>query len=320
MSTQHALERIPLGASDLSISPLGIGTWAWGDRFVWGYGRGGYTDVDIQAAFEFSSNAGLNFYDTAEAYGFGRSEHLLGQYTQRAKQSNIIATKFMPFPWRLRQASLLSALRRSLDRLGVEQIGLYQIHWPFFPRPIEVWVSALADAVEAGLTQAVGVSNFNLGQTRRAHEVLATRNVPLASNQVHYSLLHRGPEFNGLLDFCRENSITLIAYSPLAMGVLTGKYTPDNPLRGIRGRRYKRGRLAQIQPLITLMHEIGEAHGGKSAAQVALNWVICKGAVPIPGVKNIRQAQDNAGALGWRLSDEEVVRLDSISKQVHITN
>jgi aryl-alcohol dehydrogenase-like predicted oxidoreductase len=309
-------ERISLGSSDLLISPLGIGTWAWGDRLFWGYGRGGYTDVDLQAAFEVSREAGINFFDTAELYGRGRSEHLLGQFVRTESKHVVVATKFFPYPWRLRQKSLLRALRTSLDRLGLAQVDLYQMHWPYPPVPIETWMAGLADAVEAGLVRTVGVSNYNPDQTRRAQAALAQRGVLLASNQVQYSLLHRQPERSGLLDLCRQENITLIAYSPLAQGLLTGKYTPENSPPGLRGRRFKREYLAQIQSLIGLLQEIGEAHGGKTPAQVALNWVICKGAVPIPGAKNAHQAQDNVGVMGWHLTDQEVAALDAASEDL----
>jgi aryl-alcohol dehydrogenase-like predicted oxidoreductase len=309
-------ERIALGSSGPLISPLGIGTWAWGDRWFWGYGRGGYTDADLQAAFEVSRGAGINFFDTAELYGRGRSERLLGQFVRPESEHVVVATKFFPYPWRLRQKSLLSALQGSLSRLGLAQVDLYQMHWPYPPLPIETWMGGLADAVEAGLVRTVGVSNYSPEQTRRAQTALAQRGILLASNQVQYSLLHRHPERTGLLDLCRQQNITLIAYSPLAQGLLTGKYTPENPPPGLRGRRVKREYLVQIQSLVGLLHEIGEAHGNKTPAQVALNWVICKGAVPIPGAKNAHQAQDNVGALGWHLSDQEVAALDAASKDL----
>jgi aryl-alcohol dehydrogenase-like predicted oxidoreductase len=174
----------------------------------------------------------------------------------------------------------------------------------------------LADAVELGLTRAVGVSNYNTDQLRRAHAVLAKRGVLLASNQVEYHLLNRKIEKNGLLDICHEMGISLIAYSPLGQGVLTGKYSPENPMKGVRGRRYSSTYLGQLQPLIKLLEEIGHEQGDKTPSQVALNWVIQKGAIPIPGAKNARQAEDNAGALGWSLSEDEVARLDQISDQI----
>lgn len=305
---------VPLGQSDLRIPPLGIGTWAWGDRIFWSYGRT-HGDDDLRQAFQAAVEEGVTFFDTAEIYGNGRSERLLGTFAcEYGREKLVIATKFFPYPWRWRKGTLRRALERSLERLGFEQVDLYQIHWPFPPRSIETWVEALGEVHRAGLTRAVGVSNYNLDQTRRAYTVLADMGIPLASNQVEYSLLHRAPERNGLLAYCREHNITLIAYSPLAMGMLTGKYTPDNPPPGVRGRRYPRAYLERLQPLVALLREIGQNHGGKTPAQVALNWVICKGAVPIPGAKNAAQASSNAGALGWRLTPEEVEALDRASE------
>ncbi len=315
MSNQQQTESVTLGTTDLRITPLGIGTWAWGDRFFWGFGRG-YDEADVQAAFQTSLAAGINFFDTAEIYGRGRSERLLGQFIRESGQSVVVATKFFPYPWRLRRADLLRALRKSLERLGLSRVDLYQIHWPNPPVSIETWMAGLADAVDAGLVRAVGVSNYNVEQMRRAHAALAERGVALASNQVLYSLLDRQPEQSGLADTCRELGVTLIAYSPLAQGLLTGKYTPQNTPPGVRRFRYTRQRLAQVQPLIALLRQLGEAHGGKTPAQVALNWVMCKGAVPIPGAKNARQAQENAGALGWRLTDGQVAALDEISAKM----
>jgi len=305
-----------LGHSDVWVSPIGIGTWAWGDKLLWGYGRGGYTDADLQAAFQAAFTAGITFFDTAEVYGSGTSERLLGRFIGEANANVIVATKFLPFPWRLRRADLLNALRRSLERLGLKRVDLYQMHWPLPPVSIERWMEAMAEAVESGLTRAVGVSNYNAAQMRRAHAALARHGLPLASNQVQYSLLARAPERNGLLAACRELGVTLIAYSPLAKGTLTGKYTAQNPPPGPRGRRYPRQWLARLEPLIGLMKGIGQAHGGKTPSQVALNWAMCKGTVPIPGVKNMRQAEDNIGALGWRLTDAEVRALETLTSNL----
>jgi aryl-alcohol dehydrogenase-like predicted oxidoreductase len=310
-------ERIPLGSSELYVSPLGIGTWAWGDRLYWGYGQGEYSDADLEAAFQASRAAGINFFDTAEIYGRGRSEQLLGRFLRESGDDVVVATKFFPYPWRLRRADVPKALRASLERLGLERVDVYQIHQPFPPVPIWTWMAGMADAVEAGLVRAVGVSNYNPEQTRRAVAALGERGVRLISNQVDYSLLQRQPERNGLLKLCHDLNVTLIAYSPLAQGLLTGKYTPDHPPSELARRlRYPPHRLAAIQPLLGLMGEIGQAHGGKTLAQVASNWVMCKGALPIPGAKNVRQARDNAGALGWRLTGEEVVALDAASQDL----
>jgi len=315
MSIQTSSDRVSLGATGIQISPMGIGTWAWGDTWFWQYGKGGYTDADLDAAYQASLAHGISFFDTAEIYGRGRSERLLGQFARKAGWPVVITTKFFPLPWRVSKGQLVRALRHSLDRLGLESVDLYQMHWPFPPVSIDTWMDAMADAVHAGLIRAVGVSNYNAEQTRQAHAALARRGVPLASNQVDYSLLQRKPETNGLLALCQQLNVTLIAYSPLAQGLLTGKYTPQNPPPGLRGRRYG-GILAGIQPLTSLLREIGQTHGGKTPAQVALNWTISKGTVPIPGAKNARQAIDNAGALGWRLADAEVAALDAASARV----
>jgi aryl-alcohol dehydrogenase-like predicted oxidoreductase len=315
MPSQHDL--IPLGTTDLRITPLGLGIWQWGDTMMWGYGKG-YGEADLKPVYEATLAAGINFIDTAEMYGRGRSERLVGQFMRETNTRDqvVLATKFAPLPWRLTPGRLLHALRESLNRLGLSRVDLYQIHFPYSPVSVETWMEALADAVEAGLTSAVGVSNFSPSQTVRAHAALARRGVPLASNQVEYSLLDRKPETSGLVSVCRDLGVTIIAYSPIAKGLLTGKYTPDNIPPGMRRRMYSRDDLMRVQPLIDVLKEIGQAHGDKTPSQVSLNWLICKGAVPIPGAKNLRQAQENFGALGWRLTDEEVARLDEMSKQV----
>ncbi len=292
---------------------LGLGAWSWGDRFFWNYGHG-YTDQDIEAAYQTSLEAGINFVDTAEVYGQGRSERLLGQFIRKSSRPTLVATKFFPYPWRLTKSALVRALQHSLERLGLESVDLYQVHQPFPPIPMETWAEGLADAVRSGLTRTVGVSNYSKGQMQRTYTVLARYQIPLASNQVEYHLLNRTIEKNGLLDRCSELGIRVIAYSPLAMGLLTGKYSPENPPPGIRGRRYA-SVLPELKKLISLLEEIGKAHGGKSPAQVALNWVICKGCLPIPGAKNPGQAAQNCGAVGWRLDSAQVKALDLASDQ-----
>ena len=240
----------------------------------------------------------------------------MGQFARGSKDALVVATKFFPYPWRLRRANLIAALHASVKRIGLERVDLYQIHQPIPPVSIETWVDALGDAVHAGLTRAAGVSNYNAEQTRRAFEVLSKRGIPLASNQVKYSLLDRHIERDGTMQACRELGITIIAYSPIEMGLLTGKYTAHNPPRGTRGFRYNRSYLDKVQPVIARLREIGIAHGGKTPAQVALNWTMRKGAVPIPGAKNARQVEENVGALGWQLTDDEVAAIDAASERV----
>lgn len=302
---------IPESVRFLHEAEIGLGAWSWGDRLVWGYGKG-YSDTDVEEAFRVSLEHGVTLIDTAEVYGNGRSERLLGQFIKKANRPVIVATKFFPMPWRIRRASVTRALRHSLERLQLERVDLYQIHWPSPLVPIEQYVEGMASAYRLGLTRAIGVSNYDKNQMQRAITTLARYEIPLASNQVEYHLLNRRVEKNGLLGRCQELGVRLIAYSPLAMGLLTGKYNPQNPPPGMRSGRYA-GILKEIQPLLRLMTEIGQDWGGKSPAQVALNWLICKGALPIPGAKNARQAEMNAGAAGWRLTPEQVKALDDAS-------
>jgi aryl-alcohol dehydrogenase-like predicted oxidoreductase len=295
----------------LQNTEMGLGAWSWGDRIFWNYGRG-YSDDDIAAAFQTSLAGGVNLVDTAETYGSGRSETLLGQFLKSTSVPVLVATKFMPYPWRLNRNALMRSLDHSLELLGLDYVDLYQIHFPFPPMPVEFWVEELAKAVKSGKALTAGVSNYNKTQMQRAYTVLSKYSLQLASNQVEYHLLDRTVEKNGLLARCKELGVRLIAYSPLAKGLLTGKYTPETPPPGVRGRT-SAGILREIKPLIALLAEIGTGHGGRLPGQVAINWVICKGALPIPGAKTARQAEQNIGALGWRLTTDEIQALDDAS-------
>ncbi len=294
---------------------LGVGTWAWGDRLIWGYGSD-FHDEDLHGAFKACLAGGLHFFDTAEVYGQGHSETLLGKFAKEAGQPVTIATKFMPFPWRLGRSSLTRALRGSLQRMGRQQVELYQIHLPMPPITIETWMEMMIEAQQAGLIGAVGVSNFNRTQMLRAYDTLIRQGISLASNQVEYSLLDRKVERDGLLKLCQEMGITLIAYSPLAMGLLTGKYSAEAPPPGMRGGRISHKYLQRIQSLISLVRRIGAEHEGRPPAQVALNWVIAQGALPIVGVKNAEQAEQNAATLEWQLTSDEIAELNEMSDRV----
>ena len=297
---------------------MGLGTWAWGDRSTWG--MDGYDPSygfdTIRGAYARAIAAGVTLLDTAEMYGNGESERIIGRLLREDTANRdrvVVATKFMPFPWRVPLArALMKSLRASLERLGLPFVHLYQIHGPISFRPARAVAAALAAPYRAGLVKAVGVSNYSEGEMRAIHGALAAEGIPLATNQVEYSLLRTMPETSGLLRACRDLDVTLLAYSPLAMGRLTGKYGVANPPPG--KRNFSAFPMAEIEPVVAELHRIGAAHGGKSPAQVALNWVMCKGAVPIPGAKNASQAEQNAGALGWALVADEVAALDRVAK------
>jgi aryl-alcohol dehydrogenase-like predicted oxidoreductase len=293
---------------------IGLGAWQWGDRVMWGYGQT-HTDKDIRESFDASINLGVRFVDTAEIYGSGYSERLLGQFLKDMDQPVLVATKFFPWPWRLTKTSVARALKSSLERLGLESVDLYQIHWPSLFMSPERMMEGMVECVKNGWTRTVGVSNFGQAHMLRAYSTLAQHGIPLASNQVHFSLLNREVEKNGTLARCKELGIRLIAYSPLEMGLLSGKYSSKNPPSGLRGSQYT-DLLKKLPPVIKLLQEIGLNHEDKTVSQVALNWLICKGTLPIPGAKNTRQAELNAGGAGWRLTEDEVARLDEATDKI----
>jgi len=310
------MDDITIGATDLRVPRIGIGAMPWSDSAGFGYGsKLGLGEA--RTAFEACVSAGVKLFDTAEIYGFGKSERILGELVRGESRPTYIATKYAPYPWRLGRGAVVGALKRSLRRLGVERVDLYQIHFPAPWASIARLMDGLADALEAGLTRTVGVSNYSADQMRQAHAALARRGVPLASNQVEYSLVRRRPETNGVLDACRELDVALIAYCPLGRGVLSGKYkngaSPSD--RRKRMRLFKDETLERMAPLLDAMREIGAVHGGAPPVQVALNWLARQSHVlPIPGAKNETQARDNAAALDWTMSQNEVDRLDSLSQ------
>ena len=326
-------EQRTLGASGLIVPALGIGTMSWGERLM-GYGKT-HTHQDVNEAYRACLDAGLTFFDTAEGYGFGENERLLGALHMQDGRPVIVATKYAPFslfaplPTRWSPRALLTSLDASLHRLGVERIDLYQIHFPTSPRSVDTLMDVLAEAIHMGKIRAVGVSNYSASLMRQAHARLARHGIALASNQVHYNLLHRYPETNGVLDACRELNVALIAYSPLEQGILTGKYrttpqskpltlrvieaiSPRDPFRERKGAPPDRHDLRPLrfEPLFVVLQEIADRHE-KTIAQVALNWLLTTAPfiIPIPGAKNARQAREHAGTLGWRLTEEEHMRI-----------
>jgi aryl-alcohol dehydrogenase-like predicted oxidoreductase len=310
-----APDTVRLGATSLRVKAIGVGTWAWGERPYWGYDpeRGARDVVD---AFTTSVDAGLDLFDTAEVYAHGDSEKMLGWMVRKRGAPLVVATKFALLPGRPGARALARALDHSLRRLGLPRVDLYQIHWADTAMAsIASLMEAMADAVESGKIGAVGVSNFSATEMRAAHAALARRGVPLATNQVHYSLLHRAPEVDGVLDACRELGVTLLAYSPLEQGVLTGKYAPGRVPAGPRAAlpSFQADNLAAAGAVVDALRAIGAAHGGKPPEQVALNWLRARAVLPIPGARSGAQAASNAGALSFTLTDAEVEALDQAS-------
>ena len=303
------LPDMPLGPTDYHLRPLGVGTMRWGEET-----GGGGDATDPASTFEAATVAGITLFDTAEGYLRGDSERELGRVRAASSAPAFVATKFAPL--RLTSAALPRALDASLRRLQLETVDLYQIHFPFGILRIPSLMNRLADAVEAETVRHVGVCNYSAAQMRTAHAALAARGVPLVSNQVHYNLLHRDPERNGVLDACRELNVTLIAYLPLASGMLTGKYRGGDtpPRHWIRRRTAPFPAPDRLEPLLEALAEIGQAHE-RTPAQVALNWLARQeNVLPIPGARHARQAQENAGAIDFAMSDAEAARLSALSE------
>jgi len=311
------MQTLSLGPQGPVVPALGVGTWAWGDRLFWGYGKE-FDKFQVQEAFQSSVEAGLTLFDTAEIYGFGESEQLLGEFCRSVPQPLCLATKYFPWPWRWQRSAITDALTASLVRLQTDKICLYQIHWPWeFILKTPDFMAVLAEEVQRGRIECIGISNYSAAQMRQAHSLLAAQGIPLAVNQVSYSLLDRRIENNGVLATAQQLGVTILAYSPLAQGLLTGKYTPDS-VQNLQGPRklnpqFSPQGLARLVPLFNKLEELALKYQ-KSPSQVALNWLIAQGnVVPIPGAKNAQQARQNAGALGWQLESQDWHSLAAIS-------
>jgi aryl-alcohol dehydrogenase-like predicted oxidoreductase len=301
-----------LGQSGLVVPPLGVGTNRWGAK-----------DRQKSAIFETFRTAlesGLNFFDTAEVYTGGNSERFVGEFTQRDSRRVIIASKFLPI-FRLSPHQLMDALDASLKRLDRHTIDIYYVHFPISIMSIEAMMDMMALAVRTGKIRAVGVSNFSAQQMRRAAARLARYTIPLAANQVQYSLLQRQPETNGVLDACRELDVALVAYRPLAGGLLKvsdtqapATRTSANLLAKFVVKRMRRSRPEQLATLRAMLNEIARAHG-KTVSQVALNWLLQRDehVIPIPGATSSQHALENAETLTWQLTDEEFAAIDQAS-------
>jgi len=283
----------------LRLSAVGLGTWQFGSK-DWGYGEGYATEV-APAIVRRALELGINFFDTAEAYAWGRSERILGAALADRRSEAFIATKLLPVlplsPIVQRRA------RSSAERLGIESIDLYQMHWPNPAVPIANTMSAFSQLLDSGLIRHAGVSNFSLERWRKAEGALGR---PVLSNQVRLSLLYRRAE-RELLPWAQANDRLVIAYSPLAQGLLSGRFRPGEKATGTRARTpaFQEENVRRARPLLDALQQVAEAHGCTSA-QVALAWLIRRpNVLVIPGASSVAQLEANAEAADLSLSDEE---------------
>ena len=301
-----------LGKSGIKVSAIGLGTWQWGSR-EWGWSRS-YGKKDVLDAFQKALGVGINFIDTAEIYGGGKSEELIGEAIRDHHDEVVIASKVWPL--NLSYGRLLRAVDHSLRRLGVDVIDLCQLHWPNPIVPIATTMRAMKKLLQHGKIRCVGVSNFGLKKMKAAQEASAP--LELASNQVKYNLLERSVEAE-LLPYAESERISIIAYSPLGKGLLTGKYKAGSYPSSFVQRtnaKFSTRNLTRLEGVNHVLSELGTAHG-KTPSQVALNWLIGKEQViAIPGVKRAENVLDDAGAVDWRLSVDEVLKLEGAAASV----
>lgn len=268
----------------------------------------------------------------------------------------VVATKFTPLPWRTTVESVVEACEQSRRRLGVDQIDLYQLHMPDIVQPFkrlgfessgrptkdEIYWQGLAECYNRGLVKNVGVCNYGPTLLQQCQDKLAQYNVPLASNQIAYSLIGRHNGAQETVDYCNEQGIRVLAFYPLAMGLLTGKYNPQRAPRTQNSKVGEKDNLLLIKSaktalenydlqkyagsgglatLLAVMKDIAQAHGDDTTtiAQVALNYIMCQNVIPIPGARNTAQLLDNMGAMGWRLTSQEVATLEATADSLALS-
>lgn len=293
----------------IPISPIGVGTISWGDTSR-GFGTT-FREKDAFDAFQRARKSGINFFDTAEVYGYKgqkyeqSAEEILGRFVKNddsiIKDEVVVGSKVFTIPWtnalmgggiRLGKESLVKAGKESVKRMGGRRMDLWSIHFPFPSFSQDALMSALEESLDLGLTRAVGVSNYNTEQLERAFEILEKRGIPLASNQIEYSVVNRKAEKEGLIQSCLDRDVKVVAHSPL-----------------------KALKTTEIEEKYVIMNKlcefIGQVNGGgKSKVSVMLNYCMAKGTIPIPGVKRVEHIEDIENAMGWTLDEESVLTID----------
>lgn len=303
------MEHITLGKSELKVPVVGFGAWQAGKR---GWGKD-YSDEDIIEAIRFSIENGVNFIDTAEVYGDGYSEDVVARAIKGYDREDVIlATKVAAFHYRYND--LIRAAEHSMERLNTDYIDLYQLHWPDNYISMKETVAALENLVREGKVRHVGLCNYPAPLIEDMYSKMSEE-IPIVSNQMRYNIVEREVE-EELFPYMKKKGITMIAWSPIAKGLLTGKYNTENlPDDEVRKNdpMFRKENIERLGPVLQKVAELSEKHG-KTMSQTSLNYLISKGAVVIPGAKNLSQAKENMGAAGWRLSEQEVSEIDLASR------
>lgn len=310
-----------LGQTDIPVTPIGLGVMQFaGSRGFFRFFQSDISQDEMDAIIQAALDGGINWFDTAEIYGGGNSERALSSALKTAGKADdevIIGTKW--FPLLRTSSSIARTIDERIRYLDGYTIDLYMVHNPMSFSSPESEMEAMADLVHQNKIRSVGVSNFNAAQMRRAHKILQEHGLPLAVNQVQCSLLNREIETNGVLETARELGVTIVAYTPLGSGLLTGKYH-NNPglIEGVprvRRTRLKR-QIDHSLPIVNALTGIAEKHQG-TPGQAALNWLINfygNTVVAIPGASRVEQARENAGAMAFTLTAAEIDQLDDLSR------
>jgi len=312
----------PLGRTEIMVTPIGLGCWQFSKQNnMAGKFWPTLEDSMIEKIVSLSLEGGINWFDTAEIYGGGVSEKALSKALKAAGKNPgevFVATKWWPA---FRFASNIGkTINERIRLLDPYPIDLYQVHQPFSFSGEKAEMIAMAELFGRKLIKSIGVSNFSAKKMENSWETLQKFGIPLASNQVRYSLLDRRIESNGVMDLAKKLGITIIAYSPLAQGLVTGKFH-DNPglLKNIGFRKYssqfKPEGLEKSRPVVILVKELALKYN-VTPSQVALNWLIQYNGdtvVAIPGATKEIHVKENCGAMSFRLSDEDMLRLDKVS-------
>lgn len=295
---EPTIKTVTIGSTEINVTRIGVGTNRW---------EKGENDEEIQKVYKALLDKGVNFFDTAETYTGGKSEQLLGECGKQDERPIIIASKYRPSDNRRTKKDFMEALEGSLRRLNVDALDLYYVHTPPSAQSIEELMDYMAEAVDSEKIHSVGVSNFDVIQMEKAADKLEELGLKLAANQVEYSLLHRDPEKNGVLETCKTLNTSLVAYRPLYRGRLTSAKMSGYSMAAGSSSMSK-------SPLFNVLLSIAQAHGG-SVSQVALNWLLSKDelVIPIPGATNVNHALQNIGALEWEMSSSEFKELDEAS-------
>lgn len=294
---------------------IALGTWSWGTGAAGGdqvFGNQLSTE-ELKPVFSAAIEAGLNLWDTALVYGMGASEKILGEFVKQYKREDlIISTKFTPQIVGAFGNNVSEMFDFSSQNLHTDYMDIYWIH---NPADVETWTPQLLPLLKSGKVKSVGVSNHNLGQIKRANEILGSEGFKVSAVQNHFSLLYRSSEDAGILDYCKENGIIFFAYMVLEQGALSGKYDTQHPLPAgsQRGETYN-PLLPQIENLISAMKVMSEKHG-VGVPQIAVAWAIAKGTTPIIGVTKPQHVTDAALAAQVNLSAEEVQELENIARE-----